>query len=82
MSAPNRAAKQPAGLVARHPVGTFLVMAYTLGWSTLFAANSLGLPFLLSSSLLTLVGLALPAFVVTAVMSGERGGVRPVESVP
>jgi membrane protease YdiL (CAAX protease family) len=73
MSAPNRAAKQPAGLVARHPVGTFLVMAYTLGWSTLFAANSLGLPFLLSSSLLTLVGLALPAFLMTAAMSGERG---------
>lgn len=73
MSAPNRAAKRPAGLVARHPVGSFLIMAYTLGWSTLVAANSLGLPFLLSSSLLTLVGLALPAFLVTWAMSGERG---------
>ena len=73
MSAPNRAAKRPASLVARHPVGTFLIMAYTLGWSTLFAANSLGLPFLLSSSLLTLVGLALPAFLVTWATSGERG---------
>jgi membrane protease YdiL (CAAX protease family) len=73
MSAPNRAAKRPAGLVARHPVGAFLVMAYALGWSTLFAANSLGLPFLLSSSLLTLVGLALPAFLVTWAMSGDRG---------
>ena len=73
MSAPNRATKQPSELVARHPVATFLVMAYPLGWSTLFAANSLGAPFLLSSSLLTLVGLALPAFVVTAAMSGERG---------
>jgi len=48
-------------------------MAYTLGWSTLFAANSLGVPFLLSSSLLTIVGLALPAFLVTAAASGERG---------
>ena len=73
MSAPNRAAKQPVGLVARHPVGAFLVMAYPLGWFTLFAANSLGVPFLLSSSLLTLVGLALPAFLVTWAMSGERG---------
>jgi hypothetical protein len=73
MSAPNRATKQPSGLVARHPVATYLVMAYPLGWATLFAANSLGLPVLVSSSLLTLVGLALPAFLVTAAMSGERG---------
>jgi membrane protease YdiL (CAAX protease family) len=60
-------------MVASHPVTAFLVMAYTLGWSTLIAANYLGLPFLLSSSLLTVVGLALPAFLVTAATSGERG---------
>jgi hypothetical protein len=34
MSAPNRATKQPSGLVARHPVATYLVMAYPLGWAT------------------------------------------------
>ena len=61
------------GVAVRHPVVAFLVMVYTLGWSTLVAANYLGLPFLLSSSLLTLVGLALPAFLVTAATSGERG---------
>lgn len=73
MSAPNGATKRFTGLVSRHPVGTFLFMAYALGWSTLFVANYLGLPFLLSSSLLTLVGLALPAFLVTAAVSGARG---------
>ncbi len=81
MSAPNSGAPQqptPSSLlrrvVARHPVVAFLVMAYTLGWSTLFAANYLlGLPFLLSSSLLTVVGLALPAFLVRAAMNGKRG---------
>jgi uncharacterized protein len=75
MSAPNGATQQPTtGMVARHPVAAFLVMAYVFGWSTLFAANYLlGLPFLLSSSLLTVVGLALSAFLVTAAMSGETG---------
>ncbi len=81
MSAPNSGAPQqptPSSLlrrlVARRPVVAFLVMAYALGWSTLFAANYLlGSPFLLSSSLLTVFGLALPAFLVTAAMSGKSG---------
>ena len=61
------------GLVARHPMVAFLVMAYGLGWSTLVAADYLGLPFLLVSSLGVVFGLALPAFLVTAATSGKAG---------
>jgi membrane protease YdiL (CAAX protease family) len=61
------------GLVARHPMVAFLVMVYGLGWSTLVAADYLGLPFLLVSSLGVVFGLALPAFLVTAATSGKAG---------
>ncbi len=60
-------------LVARHPVVAFLLMVYGLGWSTLIAVDYLGLPFLLVSSLGVVFGLALPAFLVTAAMSGKAG---------
>jgi uncharacterized protein len=60
-------------LVARHPVVAFLIMVYTFGWSTLIAADSVGLPFLLVSSLGVVFGLALPAFLVTAATSGKAG---------
>jgi membrane protease YdiL (CAAX protease family) len=57
--------------VARHPVAAFLVMVYALGWSTLIAADYLGLPMLLVSSLGVVSGLALPAFLVTAATGGK-----------
>jgi hypothetical protein len=60
-------------LVARHPVGAFLTMAYGLGWPTLLAGHYFGLPFQLASSLLAVFGLALPAFLVTAAMGGKAG---------
>jgi membrane protease YdiL (CAAX protease family) len=60
-------------MVARHPVVAFLVMVYALGWSTLIAADYLGLPMLLSSSLGVVAGLALPAFLVTAATGGKAG---------
>ena len=60
-------------LVARHPVVAFLIMVYAFGWSTLIAADSVGLPFLLVSSLGVVFGLALPAFLVTAATSGKAG---------
>jgi len=59
--------------VARHPVAAFLVMVYALGWSTLLAADYLGLPMLLVSSLGVVSGLALPAFLVTAATGGKAG---------
>ncbi len=80
MPAPNRVSRQPptahsslGRLVARRPVVAFLVMAYVFGWSTMIAANYLGLPFLLASSPAMVIGLALPAFLVTAAMSGKAG---------
>jgi uncharacterized protein len=60
-------------LVARHPVGAFLTMAYGLGWPTLLAGHYFGLPFQLASSLLAVFGLALPAFLVTAATGGKAG---------
>jgi membrane protease YdiL (CAAX protease family) len=60
-------------LVARHPVVAFLIMVYAFGWSTLIAADSIGLPLLLVSSLGMVFGLALPAFLVTAATSGKAG---------
>jgi membrane protease YdiL (CAAX protease family) len=46
---------------------------YAFGWSTLIAADSVGLPFLLVSSLGVVFGLALPAFLVTVATSGKAG---------
>jgi membrane protease YdiL (CAAX protease family) len=46
---------------------------YAFGWSTLIAADSVGLPFLFVSSLGVVFGLALPAFLVTAATSGKAG---------
>ncbi len=61
-------------LVARHPVAAFLIMVYAIGWFTLIAAaGQLGLPMLLASSLAMVLGLALPAFLVTAATSGKAG---------
>ncbi len=61
-------------LVARHPVAAFLIMVYAFGWSTLIAAAGyFGLPMLLASSLAMVLGLALPAFLVTVATSGKAG---------
>ena len=60
-------------LVAKHPVIAFLVMTYGLGWSTLIAADYFGWPLLLVSSLGVVIGVALPAFLVTVAMSGKDG---------
>jgi uncharacterized protein len=68
---PNSSSLGP--LVARHPVVAFLIMVYAFGWSTLIAADFVGLPFLLVSSLGVVFGLALPAFLVTAAASGKAG---------
>ena len=73
MATPNTANGIRTGLVARHPVIAFLVMVYAFGWPILIAADYLGLPFLLSSSLGAVFGLALPAFLVTAAISGKAG---------
>jgi uncharacterized protein len=73
-------------LVVRHPVTAFLVMLYAIAWSVflpvvLQARELLALPIELSegiafdtvTSLASLLGVALPAFLVTAAISGKAG---------
>ncbi len=57
-------------VIRRRPVAAFLVMAYAVGWSILLAANYFGLSLRLASSLAVIVGLAPPAFLVTAASDG------------
>src|SRR5918998_2294843 len=70
------------GLVARHPAKAFLVMAFGFGWASLIpillSENGLGvlpieLPLTLVQTLATVLGLALPAFLVTAATGGKEG---------
>ena len=69
-------------LVARHPATAFLVMAFGFGWASLIpillSENGLGvvpieLPLTLVQTLATVLGLALPAFLVTAATGGKEG---------
>lgn len=65
-------------LIARHPVAAFLVMAYTItsAFTLPPVRASLGillLEFTLWDSLSTIVGVALPAFLVMAAMHGQEG---------
>src|SRR5918997_4942910 len=70
------------GLVARHPATAFLVMAFGFGWMSLvpillsengFGVVPIELPLTLVQTLATLLGLALPAFLVTAATGGKEG---------
>jgi uncharacterized protein len=69
-------------LVARHPAAAFLVMAFGFGWTSLIpillAENGFGvlpieLPLTVVQMLATVLGLALPAFLVTAATGGKEG---------
>ncbi len=69
-------------LVARHPATAFLVMAFGFGWTSLIpillSEKALGvvpieLPLTVVQTLATVLGLALPAFLVTAATSGKEG---------
>ncbi len=61
--------------VGRHPVSSFLVLAYVGLWTCWMPILFLGAPPRPFSALAVIVGLAVPAFLVTAVTSG-RDGVR------
>jgi uncharacterized protein len=88
MSVPSSADRRPGhhsglrGLVASHPVVAFLVLAFGFGWTSLIpillAENGFGvlpveLPLTVVQSLATIVGLALPAFLITAATGGKEG---------
>ena len=70
------------GLAARHPATAFLIMAFGFGWGSLIpillSENGLGLvpievPLAVVQTLATVLGLALPAFLVTAATGGKEG---------
>jgi membrane protease YdiL (CAAX protease family) len=89
MSAPNSATQQPTPhsplrhLVARHPVASFLIMAFVFGWGgmipLLLSENGpvtvlpIELPWMPFAAILSIFGLALPAFLVTAATDGKEG---------
>jgi CAAX protease family protein len=88
MSVPKGGDLRPAShsplrdLVASHPVVAFLVLAFGFGWISLIpillAENGFGvlpveLPLTVVQTLATVVGLALPAFLVTAATGGKEG---------
>ena len=69
-------------LVARHPATAFLVMAFGFGWTSLipillsengFGVLPIELPLTVVQTLATVLGLAVPAFLVTAATGGKEG---------
>ncbi len=56
--------------IRRRPVTTFLLLAFAGMWIPLTATLALGLPLRLTSAVGAIVGLALPALLVTAVTQG------------
>lgn len=68
--------------MARHPVTAYLVLAFTFAWISLvplllstrgFGVLPIELPVTFFNSLASFVGLALPAFLVTAATDGKAG---------
>jgi len=59
--------------VGRHPVGSFLVAAYAIFWASWLPVLFLGAPPRVFSALGAILGLALPAFLVTAAADGTPG---------
>ena len=86
MSAPNAATRQPfprfpfRRLVSRRPVVSFLLMAFVFAWTIMlplllsqsgFGVLPCALPWRVFGSLMSIFGLALPAFLVAAVRDGK-----------
>ena len=75
--APRHPTAHPLGsmgsFISRHPVATFLVAAYAIFWASWAPVLFLGAPPRLFSALGAVLGLALPAFLVTAATNGKAG---------
>jgi CAAX protease family protein len=81
--APNSSSSSLRGVVARHPVAAFLIMAFVFGWGgmlpLLLSENGpvtvvpIELPRMPFTAILSIFGLALPAFLVTAATDGKDG---------
>lgn len=73
-TAPLRAAAAAIGApIRRRPVAAFLILAFVGMWASLSPALFLGAPMRLSSAIGAFLGLALSAFVVTAIAEGGAG---------
>jgi membrane protease YdiL (CAAX protease family) len=59
--------------VGRHPLASFLVAAYAIFWASWLPVLFLGAPPRLFSAIGAALGLALPAFLVTAATEGKVG---------
>src|SRR3712207_9410290 len=89
MSAPATENHQPSNfssairrLIAHRPVAAFLVMAFVFSWIIMlplllsesgFGVLPFALPWQVFGSLMSIFGLALPAFLVTAAKDGQPG---------
>ena len=89
MFAPNSATQRPRNalsslgrLVARRPVAAFLAMAFAFSCTIMlplllsesgFGVLPFALPWQVFGSLMSIFGLALPAFLVTAAKDGKAG---------
>src|SRR3712207_2488617 len=80
---PSKSSSSLRHLVARHPVAAFLIMAFVFGWGgmlpLLLSENGpvtvvpIELPWMPFAAILSIFGLALPAFLVTAATDGKEG---------
>lgn len=67
----NRLRSRARSQIRRRPVTTFLLLAFAGMWVPLSATLALGLPLRLTSAVGAMVGLTLPALVVTGVTQGR-----------
>src|ERR671916_3470287 len=80
---PTNSSSSLRGVVASHPVTSFLIMAFVFGWGgmlpLLLSENGpvtvvpIELPWMPFAAILSIFGLALPAFLVTAATDGQEG---------
>jgi hypothetical protein len=71
--------------IIKHPIATFLVLVYATTTALVFVPKGLTEPGLLPGGatphgvLENVLGSAVPAFIVTALISGRRAGPRPAQ---